>query len=478
SIEIVMKVKYRLEFEEYPETSEDSVACIYNVTGMDSNKALKIFDLKNIQYSYKEGTTCKSIYCSFLKTKIYKEIRTCHSIKMCQFAAPELATMTHTTVTFDDNLFKKIHKDNTSDPTYFIGCEKFKNDECGHQYQSLSGQININYLKRLFQEYIYYNNGITGEISNSVRHCYLVHPFMTQRLIQKKLECPVKFWHYVPENLEECPYIIIMSCYTYNYPLSLLSKIPIAIQNDLRNIIANENILDLTTRKLITCTSIQKFLKGVPLPELYPSLNNRSKIDYMIATKRHTEHLYTYVEKYQKTLLFAHAFTILQKTNAYKKLFDELFICVEQDCEHPIEFQSIYEHGIGYILADEYQSQALDWVQDKRQTWILASLSPAFTKMLPEIWTNTPFTMNAGESAHANINQNSYELSLLAAIQKVSEFDQFQWTISHEPSEMIAISRESSEMSIDNHKEILRIKHEKLNIQRDKNNELKREIIL
>ncbi|CAG8854709.1 33536_t:CDS:2, partial [Gigaspora margarita] len=106
--EIVTKVKYRLEFEEYPETSEGGVACIYNVTGMDPNKALEIFDLKNIQYSYKEGTSRESIYCPFLKTKVYKETRTCRGIKICQFAAPELATMTHTSVNFNDNLFKKI----------------------------------------------------------------------------------------------------------------------------------------------------------------------------------------------------------------------------------------------------------------------------------------------------------------------------------------------------------------------------------
>ncbi|CAG8785535.1 10784_t:CDS:1, partial [Dentiscutata erythropus] len=42
----------------------------------------------------------------------------------------------------------------------------------------------------------------------------------------------------------------------------------------------------------------------------------------------------------------------------------------------------------------------------------------------------------------------------------------------------MAILREPSDMSImsiDDHKEILRIEHEKLNIQRDKNNELERE---
>ncbi|CAG8839102.1 14136_t:CDS:2, partial [Gigaspora margarita] len=145
STEIVTKIKYHLEFEENPETSKDGVVCIYNVTGMDPEKALEIFDLKNIH------------------------------IKMCQFAASELLTMTHMSLNFENNLFKKIfdanelsfdtntkntfaavHKtlygfihsctriqcdskpkleqlsDDTSEPNYFIGCEKFKNSECGY----------------------------------------------------------------------------------------------------------------------------------------------------------------------------------------------------------------------------------------------------------------------------------------------------------------------------------------------------------
>ncbi|CAG8622903.1 23645_t:CDS:10 [Gigaspora margarita] len=474
--EIVAKIKYRLEFEEYPETSEDGVACVYNVTGMDPEKALEIFDLKNIQYLYKEGTTRESVYCPFLNTKVYKETRTCRSIKMCQFAAPELLKMTHTFVNFEDNLFKKIFDAN-----------------------ELS--LDTNTLK-LFQEHVYYNDGITEEISSSVQHCYLVHPFsararkcLAQGLIQKNQGCPVKFWHYVPENLEECPYIIIMSRFTHNHPPPPPSKIPVAIQNDLKNIIAEENILDLTAtcRRLITCTSMQKFLKGAPLPELHPSLNNRSKIDHMIATKRRffdngqylilcghknqtkylADSLYFeidmsfkhvhgpinerevcgYIERYQKTLVFACAFTILQTAYIYKKLFEELFICVEQDCGHPIEFQHIHGHGIGCILVDEHQGQALvmstleflqqceepgvaDWVQNKRQSWVLASLSPAFTKMSPTVWANTPFTTNAGESAHSNINRSGHQ------------------------------------------EEILRIEHKKLSIPREKNNELEREIML
>ncbi|CAG8651212.1 10509_t:CDS:2, partial [Dentiscutata heterogama] len=52
------------------------------------------------------------------------------------------------------------------------------------------------------------------------------------------------------------------------------------------------------------------------------------------------------------------------------------------------------------------------WVQDKKQTWTLAALSSAFTKMLYNIWINSLFTTNASESAHATINTTGQNLSL------------------------------------------------------------------
>ncbi|CAG8643253.1 23342_t:CDS:2, partial [Racocetra persica] len=36
-----------------------------------------------------------------------------------------------------------------------------------------------------------------------------------------------------------------------------------------------------------------------------------------------------------------------------------------------------------------------DWVRDKKQTWVLVALLPAFTKMSYDIWINSPFTTNA-----------------------------------------------------------------------------------
>ncbi|CAG8660706.1 3329_t:CDS:2, partial [Dentiscutata heterogama] len=100
---------------------------------------------------------------------------------------------------------------------------------------------------------------------------------VAQGLIQEKSGCLVKFWYYVSEDLENCPYIynrsrgyLRFNSKKINYPYVFL----------------------LSFRAASDSTSIQRFLKGVPLPELHPLLNNRSKIEHMIATSHHAEHPY------------------------------------------------------------------------------------------------------------------------------------------------------------------------------------------
>lgn len=56
------------------------------------------------------------------------------------------------------------------------------------------------------------------------------------------------------------------------------------------------------------------------------------------------------------------------------------------------------------------------WVNDKRTPWVLSGVSYAFTKMDSNIWHQTPNNTNVGESAHANVNHDGRNLSLLAGI--------------------------------------------------------------
>ena len=60
----------------------------------------------------------------------------------------------------------------------------------------------------------------------------------------------------------------------------------------------------------------------------------------------------------------------------------------------------------------------VDWLLDKKTPWILSAISPAYTKMAPEIWNVNRNNTNVNESAHHNINIDGISLSLLAAVKK------------------------------------------------------------
>ena len=58
----------------------------------------------------------------------------------------------------------------------------------------------------------------------------------------------------------------------------------------------------------------------------------------------------------------------------------------------------------------------IDWAKNKLIPWVLSGISVAFTKMDHVIWNQTPNNTNAEESAHANVNRDGCNLSLLAGI--------------------------------------------------------------
>src|SRR5687767_3792054 len=64
--------------------------------------------------------------------------------------------------------------------------------------------------------------------------------------------CPVIFYHIIPENLKEYPFIVTVSVGQHNHPPPPPYKTPYNIKNQLQNVIDNEYILDLTRRKFLT----------------------------------------------------------------------------------------------------------------------------------------------------------------------------------------------------------------------------------
>jgi hypothetical protein len=107
------EVRYYIEFQEYPNTSETGFASVYNVTGWDEDEARKAFSITNIQYSYGgSGTTRTVKNCAFFPgLEVIKEERRCLSIKMGEFASKEL-NASHTYVDFASSLFQNTFNAN------------------------------------------------------------------------------------------------------------------------------------------------------------------------------------------------------------------------------------------------------------------------------------------------------------------------------------------------------------------------------
>ena len=95
--------------QEYPRTSEEGVAYVYNVAALDHEKARNFFNFKNIQYAIDNKSGSKYEFeCEFLGAKSVKNVRKCHGVKMCSLAAEEL-NYSHTSVDFETNIYKNIY---------------------------------------------------------------------------------------------------------------------------------------------------------------------------------------------------------------------------------------------------------------------------------------------------------------------------------------------------------------------------------
>ena len=114
--------------------------------------------------------------------------------------------------------------------------------------------------------------------------------------------------------MEKCSYIVIISKGIHTHPPPPPVKIPVNLVEDLQSIINNEDLLNLTTRKLLTSKfflsvknviykflninrflnflelTLLTYLNGCFLNSIHPSLNNQSKINYLISKEKRSKH--------------------------------------------------------------------------------------------------------------------------------------------------------------------------------------------
>ncbi|CAG8654372.1 11972_t:CDS:2, partial [Racocetra persica] len=216
----------------------------------------------------------------------------------CECASSDLE-VSHTSVDFESELYKKIFdshefsRDNAALSTFitafktpcrainpvtneqcdglpilkeysYIRCNKWQSTQCNHRYITINSRVNRQYLEKLFCEYSYIDS--QSIITDPIKDCYYVQPIsgktsLCPKIIQKP--CNVKFYHFLPLNLVECPFIVIVSIGEHNHPPPPPVKTPSTIVQDLENIINYENSLELTGRKFLTRPMLKAYLNGV-----------------------------------------------------------------------------------------------------------------------------------------------------------------------------------------------------------------------
>ncbi|GES91265.1 hypothetical protein GLOIN_2v1763409 [Rhizophagus clarus] len=307
------------------------------------------------------------------------------------------------------------------------------------------------------------------------------------------------------------------------------------------------------TRKFLTGAMIQSYLNGRQLSELYPSLNNQSKIDYYIKKAQRSKYPLG-----QNILGIVYKFMKCEKNaDAY---IQSIHNCVEKDIGEVFNFYYIHGKGLEQYLNSRYlhliptehlenvnknkqlsnkiqnsmyliptldkiqncgESGAAAWAKDKLTPWVLSGISSAFTKMDHTIWNKTSNNTNVEESAYANVNQDGQNLSILAGIirqwESVNVYEQYnvpdsyrdkselacqiqaekraekrhkckqssgiikkQKSNPHNKENIIEITDDENPclVGLEQQKKINSLEQEMLNIQKQKNDELKREITL
>ncbi|CAG8689285.1 4868_t:CDS:2, partial [Gigaspora rosea] len=292
---------------------------------------------------------------------------------------------------------------------------------------------------------------------------------ITHRIIQKpNLKCLVQFWHYISKDLKEYPFIIILSKGIHNYPAPLPVKTSKSILNDLKDIIYNEDMLDLTVHKL---------LNQVPLSQLHPSLNNLSKLDALIASRKRAEHpygqnIYGLLDNGQYHVLCGYKQQIkgLRKSKyieidmSFKQVhgsINEWEICAYSET-HQKTLTFAQNQGIGCILADEYCGQAL--ANFDSHQW------------------STAITYEKTNVQDSYRNKSSLQRTINSAKRKQKQSTkQSIEPITTKPKKKARYNKESSsnESSITYEQEqLLNIDYKKLSVQKNLNDELEREIRL
>ncbi|GBC07795.1 hypothetical protein RclHR1_00770008 [Rhizophagus clarus] len=350
SILRVSRVVYTTVPVEYPDTSPEGVATVYNITSW-KNYVDVFSDIIN---NTKEAKS----YFLYLAVK------------------ESVCTFKRDNVSCEGGLrIGKITDYQTSITSYFIGCNKYqKKMKNSIDLLELNQQkLMLRYYKIYLWQYKYMPHVDNGNVIRG-------------EIIQKS--CPVCFIKFIPDNIIDCPFVALVCVGVHNHPASAPERTPTTIKSNLQSLIEqaiHEDII-VTSRSYFQETCL-KFIC------VYYNISNSNYdlVNYVCK-----------IDLYNDNQIII----ICMLTEQAKKLITLEWFQIDVSFKR-VKFRHIHGQGIGCILAD------LD------APYILASLNEHITKIDSEIWRKSGFNTNNAEAAHALVNREGKQLSLISAIIRV-----------------------------------------------------------
>ncbi|CAG8663535.1 10229_t:CDS:10, partial [Racocetra persica] len=280
----INKIQHSLIPIEYPPTSSEGIAIIYNISKWNDY---------NIQYNMGDGGGNKIIEYEYLGCKVNKSVRMCTGAKVCEFVSSELKETQHSEVNADIDFYKinqpvnsqiskeaKTHASNLSlwkksdddIPSYFIGCTAWAAGEKHTHHRIDENEIDIIMLEKLFKDK-------SLNLNKPIKNCHTILSTSSHKkecyegLNRKrkiiKLNYNVKFIKLVPLDIKTTPFVVLICQGIHTHPAPPPVNIPTGIQSNLEHII-NEaiQIFERVTPKKILSNNLLKayFLQQKQFP--------------------------------------------------------------------------------------------------------------------------------------------------------------------------------------------------------------------
>ncbi|GBC31766.2 uncharacterized protein OCT59_013015 [Rhizophagus irregularis] len=350
----ITDIRHSLFPIEYPDSSNNGIANVFHVENWTNKKAV----FSDIQYSLgKPSGAHSNVPCLFLGVKCKDEKKTCQGVKFCSIAAPDLINMTHTVVDPDVDFSSR-------NPSFFTLSSLHQIRLNTQEYISGKPNIDEDLLKELFR-----NEERISTIEDD-KKCFTIIPSAS-----KKQECPIPhvkdgkiealplvktgcnviFHKYEPLDLESCPYIVMVVKNTHSHPPPPPHRIPVHLQENVKNLIKNSNDLlnDTTPRKLISGPLIKAVFGEIVLSDIHASMNNIDKLRNIVMKEQRLLHPHG-----QGIMGVVHAFNqneanlrdYIQRINmSYKRVFGEMnefeFNAYDEDNHSIVTFCRIFTNG-------------------------------------------------------------------------------------------------------------------------------------